>query len=136
MDRNHEATKASFFACIAANRHDDVSRLVFADWCDENEEYELAEMLRGGSRKWLEGFIDKYYSHRYIRFGYKPITVEELVTEASCSNGYFISVGTDLHSAGELDAGEEDLFWKHIRVMTGIECSEKHRSDFVWSCTC
>lgn len=77
------------------------------------------------SEKWLREFADKW------NFDY-----EEMVEEAPMKEGCVVARGIDIHSAGELDPGEEELFWTHIEKLTGQQFDEQHRQQFGWSCSC
>lgn len=85
------------------------------------------------SERWLRQFADKW------QFDY-----DEMVRAASAPwdgdedrlDRYVVAHGIDLHSAGELDPGDEDLFWYHMERLTEREYSTDHRGSFGWSCTC
>ena len=79
----------------------------------------------GPSELWLREFAEKW------NFDYG-----EMITEALEKDGYIVARGRDLHDAGELDPGEEDLFWQHIEIITGEKVSEGHKKNFGWSCSC
>ncbi len=49
---------------------------------------------------------------------------------------YVVARGRDLHSASDLDDGEESLFWSHLEAYTGQVFSEEHRRGMGWSCSC
>lgn len=77
------------------------------------------------SETWLRQFADKW------NFDYN-----EMLISAVEVGGYITARGKDLHSAGELDPGDEDLFWQHIQTLTKKELDDKHKQKFCWSCTC
>lgn len=78
------------------------------------------------SEDWLRAFADKW------NFNY-----DEMIEEARHSEGgYATAQGIDLHSRTELDAGDEELFWEHISMLTGQTFTQEHKENFGWSCTC
>ena len=77
------------------------------------------------SEDWLRRFADKW------NFDY-----DEMIAGALEKGGYAVARGIDLHSASELDAGDEALFWGHIEKLCGQNFDADHRSEFGWSCTC
>ena len=70
---------------------------------------------------WLHEFAERW------RFDY-----EEMIREAMSKDGCIVARGRDLHSAGELDHGEEERFWECIKSLTGKDKDE----SVSWSCTC
>lgn len=77
------------------------------------------------SEEWLKRFADEW------DFDY-----DQMIANAQEHEGYVVSRGHDLHSASELDAGDEELFWRHLETLTGKTYDQAHRTDFTWSCTC
>ena len=70
--------------------------------------------------EWLEEFGSKW------NFSY-----EDMVTP-----GYgdgLTAMGRDIHSAGELEPGDEESYWQCVKLLTG---SDAARGDFYWSCSC
>lgn len=51
-------SREAFIGAIEADPTDENARLVFADWCEEQGEIELAKELRGGSFKMLRPCMD------------------------------------------------------------------------------
>lgn len=74
---------------------------------------------------WLRDFADKW------NFDY-----DDMIENAQQHEGYIVAGGIDLHSRGELDAGDEENFWYHIEVLTGFKATPDHRESFGWSCSC
>lgn len=60
LPQSQEVT--ALLAAIADDPDDDTARLVLADWIDENlsDQHELAELYRGGAKKWLEELAEEY----------------------------------------------------------------------------
>lgn len=77
------------------------------------------------SAMWLRVFASKW------NFNYR-----EMIRAAQEEDGYVVAGGIDLHSASELDPGDEGRFWEHIQIVTGKSFSHEHREKFSWSCSC
>lgn len=101
-------------------------------WTHPN--FDAIQVPTNESEMWLRQFADKW------QFDY-----DEMIRAATAPwNGsdrfdgdrYVVAHGRDLHSASELDPGDEALFWYHIERLTEREYSTEHRESFGWSCTC
>lgn len=161
-DLEKQHTMESFWTMIRNDPTNDANRLVFGDWCEEHGEMELAADLRGGSEKWLRDFVAHYCPQDYlddvndyyqknppsalqriidgdgpIKRGHysQEMFYQDLLREALDPNGYFTARGVDLHGVYELEHDVNE-FWRHIRVMTGVDASPEHRNSFGWSCSC
>lgn len=77
------------------------------------------------AERWLRAFASKW------NFDY-----DEMIAASQEEDGYVTARGIDLHSASELDYGDEDLFWQHIETLTGQEFNAERKSSFMWSCSC
>lgn len=85
------------------------------------------------SEKWLREFASKW------NFDY-----DEMIREASAQaiehtkeswEHYIVARGIDLHDRSELGKDEE-LFWHHVSMITGLVATLKDRESFGWSCSC
>lgn len=77
------------------------------------------------AKSWLHAFADKW------NFKYS-----DMIDEAQRHGGFVVADGIDLHSASELDPGDEEKFWKCIEAVTGKSFGGEHRREFGWSCSC
>ena len=77
------------------------------------------------SETWLREFAEKW------NFNYNA-----MIEAAQEKGSYITARGRDLHSANELDEGDEELFWYHISKLTGKKFNTEHKKGFCWSCTC
>lgn len=75
--------------------------------------------------QWLHAFADKWH------FAY-----DEMLSGAQDEEGYVVAGGRDLHSASDLDAGDEERFWQCIEIVTKKRFNKEHRDQFGWSCSC
>jgi uncharacterized protein (TIGR02996 family) len=124
----------SFLQALAENEDDTMTRLVYADWLDEQGEHEEADRQRNwpAAREWLIRFC-KENSH------YQQISYEELiefgrqaVKEESSSKD------TPIHGEtlwGALQANSQE-FWKNWSVVTGIPLppSLESKGFYHWEC--
>jgi uncharacterized protein (TIGR02996 family) len=119
-----EHTKASFFAMIRADPDNENNRLIFADWCEEHSLGDLAAMLRGGSRAWLEDFA------RQIDISYADLMGHAMSSVKDKDYSVLIDHDDQGFGATNLYWDNEEKFWEHFAVMTGIF----HNSDFFRCC--
>jgi uncharacterized protein (TIGR02996 family) len=145
LTEQEEREKASFFALIRADPTNNDTRLVFADWCEEHGDMELAGMLRGGSEAWLRAFTEKFRTHlqkKAAKYGDPieewgcPPTYEQ-VMEAAIQ--FLDPEQFGLHLNFDTpDFVWDDLpeFWKHIEVMTGRSLPDELREKRFISCGC
>ena len=88
-------------------------------------EVDTPVIIKGESETWLRRFADKW------NFDYN-----QMVSEAQEDGGYVVARGKDLHSASELEPGDESAFWHHLECLTGKQFEIEHREKFGWSCSC
>jgi hypothetical protein len=80
------------------------------------------------SEKWLREFADRWNFDWNKMIG--------MATSGPQKYGnYVVAQGIDLHSAAELK-GDDVLFWQHLERFTGRTFDQKHKDDFIWSCSC
>lgn len=79
---------------------------------------------------WLREFADKW------NFKFSDLIAAGTGEGIDPDWRYVTAYGKDLHSADELDTGDEDLFWHHLEAYTGKQFNHEHRSKMGWSCTC
>lgn len=79
------------------------------------------------AEKWLREFACKW------NFDYDEMIAAAIGDE---DDAYVVARGIDLHSATELDPGDEDRFWSCIEAIHGTTASDERRQKFSWSCSC
>jgi uncharacterized protein (TIGR02996 family) len=140
MTEHEEHEKAAFFAMIRADPKNNDTRLVFADWCEEHGETELAAMLRGGSEIWLRNFAEEL-NHANAEDPPSPwydppgdLTYENLLkaVHAYLDTGKKVSLGM---SASNVQWKHEKEFWNHFKVMTGRAVSDSEE-EAAFACHC
>lgn len=141
-DKELESNKAAFFAMIRQDPTNNDTRLVFADWCEENGLDELAGMLRGGSEKWLSEFAAEFYDEYYpdddenderqVRYEFG---IDGLLQAAHnyLDTGDDYGLGFQTPDRVFTDRFE---FWKHFEVMTGRKPPEDQKGDTFFRCAC
>jgi uncharacterized protein (TIGR02996 family) len=141
---NHE--RSAFFALIRADPTNNDTRLVFADWCEEHGDMELAGMLRGGSEAWLRAFVAKFRRHLEEQAGNQgladihkwgqPPTYESVMKEATDflerkSEGLVVNFHTTQWMYDDFPE-----FWKHFEVLTGRALPADLDSEGLIYCIC
>lgn len=138
MTKDEQRQRESFFAMIRADQKNQELKNVFADWCEEVGDHDLAVNLRGGSEKWLREFAASYNYHKvYGRSNEEAYC--ELLEGCQQSHGNFVSLGLSLSAYDfDNDAGEAivEKLWHHIHVVTGCDFDQSHKKNFRWSCSC
>lgn len=123
----------SFWTMLRNDPKNDANRHVFADWCEEHGEDELAADLRWRSAKWLRDFAELWKPYEDPNVAYENLIIDAM-------EGHFSSHGRDMYGKGrinsEIGLDVMEQFWHHVRVMTGINIDENYRENFVWSCSC
>lgn len=79
---------------------------------------------------WLREFADKW------NFKFSELIAAGTGEGLDPNWRYVTAYGKDLHSAAELDDGDEDLFWHHLEAYTGKQFNQEHRRKMEWSCSC
>jgi uncharacterized protein (TIGR02996 family) len=123
---------AAFIAAIAANPDDDTARLVFADWIEEHlRDRELAELYRGGARKWMEEFVageftcTNYGAHvRSKDMTWLPVTVADVLKAGhefldSEGSEWFVQTGEEGLRNKMYDGDTLTTFWRCFEILTG-----------------
>ncbi|MEZ6122939.1 MAG: TIGR02996 domain-containing protein [Planctomycetaceae bacterium] len=134
--------KESFLAALQENEDDLTTRLVYADWLDENGEHEEAERQRQWTpaKEWLMEFCRQNNPSPDDEDPYEyPISYDELIEQgrqavAEGRNGeLWISCGNNESMCDALRS-HSDEFWKHWSIVTGIDLPEGPRGAY--SCAC
>lgn len=144
-----------FESAIAADRCDSTTRLIFADFLEENGfDDEAVEQRRCASPEWVESarFMEDFASRggqtcdNYDGWAdkeeaeWRAVTFEEVV---QAGHSFVLSNGDDYYTQhGEeglrdlMYGREGELYWKHWGILTDIETPEYLRSQGPFSCSC
>jgi len=115
-----EKDRAAFWNMIRMDPANDANRLVFADWCEERGDMELAEMLRGGSRKWIEDIAPAF------EMDYQELM--DHIKYDNCNTQY------DAESWQDTWYEIKEDFFRHYKVMTGDDAVKE--TCYPFSCSC
>jgi uncharacterized protein (TIGR02996 family) len=136
-----EKDREGFLRAIEQDPDDETTRLVFADWLDEQGEYDEATRQRQipAARRWLADFgkdmAGPYGDEEEDRLYGNGLSVEQLVEIAvGClDRGHGHTLGFDTPERAYTD-GEE--FWRNIQIVTGREVPEGVRGAAPFRCAC
>lgn len=144
--------QANFLKLLAQNEDDNVTRLIYADWLEENNQPEEASRMRkwAASKAWLMEFTKSINYTKYARnsFGqYYDTNERELddphsyedVLEAGkgIASGLGYSFRTD-DGADYFLEGEENTreFFRHWSIVTGLPVPEEAIENPYVGCSC
>ena len=145
-----QTLREAFLTDIAANPNDMATRLIFADFLEDNGELELAELYRGKAKEWLmalavERGIDPNYDKHYDFEAHKYIDLPDPTPEESYNKlveqvvgqwgeEYIVIMGTEWFRNNMVGSEIEEMFWRCIGVVTGRDPNTTRHSE--WSCSC
>ncbi len=151
-----DTEKEAFLTAIAKDRYDQTTRLVFANWLEENGLDDEALIQRSWTREkqesedWLRDYAAKCgetctnYSdvwQEHVEEEWQDITYEMVVQAGHdyVNHGnYSTQVGSE--KARDLMYGETaELFWKHWQTVTGRTKAAREEDEWMdgpFSCTC
>jgi uncharacterized protein (TIGR02996 family) len=138
MTEHELKEKAAFFAMIRADPGNNDTRLVFADWCEEHGELELAGMLRGASETWLREYAHKFKAEASYYddedYGYE-LSYDDLIKAAHAYLDHGDYRGLGFMTPDHVWADRIE-FWKHFEVMTGRAVPDDQKEATFFSCAC
>ena len=138
------ADRDRFIAALSANEDDTTTRLVYADWLDEQGEHEEADRQRRwpAAKQWIFELCEKYNpgpdADEYYRnawISYKKLI--QLGREASVLAGGYLCVNCDREEKMSQDLqmhGKE--FWRNWSIVTGVPLDPSQMERFYFSCGC
>jgi uncharacterized protein (TIGR02996 family) len=111
-------TKEDFLRVLAENEDDADLRLIFADWLDEQGEYEEADRQRGwlAAKQWLVRFA-RTHSTDWEEYTYDNLVSFGRRASASDDQAARIHLDEPMWSALKENIDE---FWKNWSVVTGL----------------
>lgn len=139
MTDEQNATRASFIAMIRQNPNDKATRLVFADWCEEHGDNDMATMLRQGPKRWLRNFVKKHRGD-YDRF-INAVTNGQVF----CFGQDIVHLKYDANDEIERDEKgdaiwdyrtETPQFWLAVELVTGVRKEQFEQGGGYFRCAC
>ena len=140
------AERKAFEAAIAADRYDEATRRIYADWLsDEGLDDEAAvqyswgrekEQLKEQSEDWLRNYaerlVDDWDGHPRRKFTYEE--------DLAAATDYIDSKGYNLlrlpFQTPDVVTDSADEFWQHFERVTGRKVAESHKGETFISCSC
>lgn len=124
-------SRQGFLDALAADHDDETTRLVYADWLDENDEPEAADQQRNwkASKEWLTEFGDR------ADIPYADVLQAGRDFVRSEGVEYYTQFGDDSARNEMYNDLTRAEFWRHWSVITGLVVSEE-RQGTVFSCSC
>jgi uncharacterized protein (TIGR02996 family) len=125
-----------FLKALAVNEDDTQTRLVYADWLDENGEHEEADRQRKwpAAKAWLREFCgekdddaDAYYLgvNTLIREARKALEEGDLIVECGANQQMCERLRQDCRE-----------FWHRVSVVTGLPLPEGYAENSRFGCGC
>jgi uncharacterized protein (TIGR02996 family) len=159
------AEKEDFLAAIREAWDDTVLRAVYADWLDEHGEHEEAARQRNWTETWEASFqwmaefgkkisvreaypisADEYRDEpEYASDGWyrgmsnKGVTVDELLELGRAFVNRRDTYGSLMHLPFDIPdsvRGQQEEFWTHFEVLTGLRLEGERRENGLFSCSC
>ncbi len=121
----------AFEEAIARDPRDVAARKIYADWLEDNDQPELADLHRAWTPAalveafaWMQEFADRH-----------DLDLGDVISAGHVGDWY---TQIDGQSAQDefYDEGVQKEYWRHWQVITGVVATEAHRTDTVFSCSC
>ena len=132
--------RAAFLQALAENEDDTTTRLVFADWLDEQGEHEEADRQRNwpAAKAWLVRFFQKHSVgdyHGQLNSYEQLMELARVAVEEADERGFGFDCGSNdsLCEALRANSGE---FWKNWSIVTGIRLPPDVESKSYFGCSC
>jgi uncharacterized protein (TIGR02996 family) len=140
----------AFRKALAEDPYDLATHLAFADWLDENDRPEEADLQRRWtalkqreSERWLKAFAEEVSSCETIlgdRVHPDGFTYEDVIRTGHnyLNEGDKVHVGeqiqVNLNISNHLDEDEAKIFWGHFEVVTGRPVLN-HNDEYFVNCS-
>ena len=135
----------AFLKTLAQNEDDTPTRLVYADWLDENGEHEEADRQRKwpAAKEWLVRFCREHNPDPDEEDPYEwVISYEELVElgrqaiKRTDEDGYYgFHCGNNMGMSYALQTNSRE-FWKNWSIVTGIPLPPDVENKSSFTCAC
>jgi uncharacterized protein (TIGR02996 family) len=123
--------KKAFLAALEEDWRDEATHKAFADWLDENDEPEEADIHRQWTpqkQRAAERWLGRYASECEMSYA-------DLIEAAEgwLDRGDWVTLPFD---TPDVVYGNAETFWQHFQVVTGRVVPEEKRGDSFISCAC
>jgi uncharacterized protein (TIGR02996 family) len=126
----------AFLRALASSEDDTTTRLVYADWLDEQGEHEEADRQRRwpAAKEWLVRFCQE--NSHYAALSYEGLIEfgRRVIKEESTSERVYFDY--DNEALWHALRGSDQEFWKNWSIVTGIPLppSLQNKGFHHWSC--
>jgi uncharacterized protein (TIGR02996 family) len=135
--------RTAFLRALSENEDDTPTRLVYADWLDEQGEHEEADRQRKwpAAKEWLVRFCRDHNPPPDENSDEWVISYEELLElgreaiEEADEEGVGFSCGNNMSMCDALRAHRQE-FWKNWSVVTGIPLPPDAEGGGYFRCAC
>jgi uncharacterized protein (TIGR02996 family) len=135
--------RQAFLDALEANEDDTPTRMVYADWLDDQGEHEEADRQRKwpAAKEWLVRFCAKNKSESEDDPGAWVISYEELLElgqgalEQADKYGIAIHCGNNMEMMEALQASCGE-FWENFSIVTGIPLPPDVEEKSSFRCAC
>jgi uncharacterized protein (TIGR02996 family) len=133
----------AFLEALAENEDDTPTRLVYADWLDDQGEHEEADRQRKwpAAKEWLVRFCRDHNPPPEEDSDERVIPYEELISlgrsavEEADEGGFGFYCGNNMSMCDALRANSRE-FWKNWSVVTGIPLPPDVEGTSYFNCAC
>jgi uncharacterized protein (TIGR02996 family) len=134
----------AFLKALAENEDDTTTRLVYADWLDENGEHEEADRQRKwpAAKEWLVRFCREFNLFADEEDPpEQPTSYEELVELGrdavvdADQEEIWLDCGNNMTLCNALRGNRQD-FWKNWSIVTGIHLPPDAAESSYFRCSC
>jgi uncharacterized protein (TIGR02996 family) len=129
-----------FLKALEENEDDTPTRLVYADWLDDNGEHEEADRQRKwpAAKEWLVRFFREHDEGDYygqLKFYEDLIRLGRKAVEEADERGIVLDCGSNQGMCDALRANSGE-FWKNWSIVTGIAMPQNVEEKAYFSCAC
>jgi uncharacterized protein (TIGR02996 family) len=136
-------SREAFEAALAADRYDSTTRLVYADWLEEQgDDDKAAEQRRMATPEWVAA---DQWMHEFASglgstdWDGREIDYDDCIQagrDAHRHGDYFTQQGTETARDTMYEGNNREYFWRNWSIITGVPVSEEEREHSVFSCSC
>lgn len=125
--------QAAFMDALIDDPEDVTTRMIYADWLEENG----LDQEAANQRKWTPEYQQAY--NWMMAFSViSEVPYKDLLTSADDDNwsSYTFNSNTKSYDATDLFNTHRDRFWKYYSILNEIDEKEVQDKDLYFSCSC